>query len=89
MTKNKDVYRVQSGGNYSLYTKNGVKHNLNEPALKIDDDEWYYVNGESYTWTQWTDYVMAYAAYEKEPKEEKECFAKASDSPDGIFIKIK
>ena len=89
MTKNRDIYRVQSGGNYSLYTKNSVKHNLNGPALKIDDDEWYYVNGESYTWSQWTDYVALYTSYEEDPVVEKECFAKASDSSDGIFVKVK
>ncbi len=83
---NSDVYRVQSGDNYTLYTKNGKKHNLNGPALKIEEDEWYYVKGEKFTWSQWTDYVALYTAYEKGPDVEKVCFEKAADSTDGIFI---
>ena len=52
MTKNRDIYRVQEGDTFSLYTKNGKKHNLSDPALTIGNEEWYYVNGESYTWGQ-------------------------------------
>jgi len=87
--KNRDVFRVQSGENYSLYTKNGKKHNLSGPALVIESDNYYYVKGERYTWSQWTDYVTLYTAYEEDPAVEKECFVKASDSSDGIFIKVK
>ena len=87
--KNRDVYRVQSGENYKLYTKNGKKHNLNGPALMIESDEYYYIKGERFTWSQWTDYVALYAAYEESPDIERECFVKASDSSDGIFIKVK
>lgn len=89
MTKNRDIYRVQEGDNFSLYTKNGKKHNLNGPALTIGDEEWYYVNGESYTWSQWTDHVALHKSYDEDPLFEKERFTKASDSPDGIFIVVK
>ena len=89
MTKNKDVYRVQKGENYSLYTKNGEKHNLNGPALTIGKDEWYYVNGEKYTWSEWTDHSSLYEVYGADPLFEKEQFAKAEDSPDGIYVAIK
>lgn len=89
MTKEKDVYRVQKGENYNLYTKNGKKHNLNGPALTIGEEEWYYVNGENYTCAQWSNYVTLYNSYEKDSLEEEYNFAKAADSPDGIFIEIK
>jgi hypothetical protein len=87
--KEKDIYRVQRGENYSLYTKNGKKHNLTGPALTIGSDEYYYVKGECYTWNQWSDYVAAYTAYEASGDVEKESFAKASDSPDGIYVYTK
>ena len=86
---NKHVYRVQSGANYTLYTKNGKKHNLNGPALKIEEDEWFYVKGENFTWNQWTDYVALYTAYEESPSIEKGYFAKASESSDGIYITVR
>ena len=86
--KNRDVYRVQSGENYSLYTKNGKKHNLSGPALVIESDNYYYVKGERYTWSQWTDYVALYASYEESPDIERECFVKASNSPDGIYVEM-
>lgn len=87
--KDKNIYRVQKGENYSLYTKNGAKHNLNGPALVIGEDEHFYVEGKKYTQTQWTDYVSAYTAYEKSPSLEKDCFMKAIDSPDGIYVEVK
>lgn len=87
--KDRDVYRVQKGENYSLYTKNGKKHNLNGPALVIGEDEHFYVEGEEFTYTQWTDYVSSYTAYEKSPSIEKNCFINAIDSPDGIYVDTK
>ncbi len=85
----KDVYRVQKGANYTLYTKNGKKHNLNGPALKIEEDEWFYVKGEKFTLSQWTNYVSLYKAYEGCPSTEKDYFMKASESSDGIYIQVK
>lgn len=85
--KAKDIYRVQKGANYSLYTKNGDKHNLNGPALKIDKDEWYYIKGESYTWSQWSDYVSLFHGFEEyQFDKEKDHFDKAEKSSDGISI---
>jgi len=88
MKEDRNIYRVQKGENYSLYTKNGKKHNLNGPALTIESDEYYYVKGERYTWSQWTDYVALYASYEESPDIERECFVKASNSPDGIYVEM-
>lgn len=86
-TKQKDIYRVQHGESYSLYTKNGKKHNLSGPALKINEDEWYYVKGESFTYSQWSDYVSLFNEFEKQEFDtEKECFSKAQNSSDGIHI---
>jgi len=88
--KEKDIYRVQKGNNYSLYTKNGVKHNLSGPALKIDEDEWYYIKGQSYSWSQWTDYVSLFQSFEKPQFDtEKDQFALAEESSDGISIDLK
>ena len=86
--KDRDVYRVQSGENYKLYTKNGKKHNLNGPALMIESDEYYYVKGERFTWSQWTDYASLYVPCKESPDTERECFAKASNSPDGIYVEM-
>ena len=88
--KEKDIYRVQKGNNYSLYTKNGVKHNLNGPALIIDGDEWYYIKGVNYTWTQWTDYVSLFHGFEKQQFDiEKKQFELAEETYDGISIDLK
>ena len=67
MPKNKDIYRVQKGCNYSLFMKNGLKHNLSGPALMIADSEYYYVDGQPYTADEWVNYVSVYTAYEKSP----------------------
>ena len=88
MKKNRNIYRVQRGENYSLYTKNCKKHNLNGPALTIESDEYYYVKGQRFTWSQWTDYISLYASYEESPDIERECFCKASDSSDGIYVQM-
>ena len=90
MNKNKDVYRVQSNETYTLYTKNGVKHSVNGPALTIGtDSKWYYIDGKSFTEEEHTRYIELYKAYEGDPLDEAICFNKASTSSDGIFISDK
>ena len=84
--KKNDIYRAQGGDSYSLFTKNGLKHNLCGPALKIGDTEYYYVDGISYTADEWTNYVSAYTAYERSPIVEKELYDKALSSADGIHV---
>lgn len=87
--KNRDIYRVQRGDSYSLFMKNGLKHNLSGPALTIKEHEWYYVKGEKFTYNQWTGYVALHTAYEKSPDVEKACFEKAADSFNGIFVDME
>lgn len=86
--KYKHIYRVQKGQNYSLFTKNGLKHNLSGPALVIGDDKYYYVHGESYTYSQWIDFIKCYRAYERigSIEDEMSFFDEAANSPDGIYI---
>lgn len=86
--KYKHIYRVQKGQNYSLFTKDGHKHNLSGPALVIGGDKYYYVNGESYTHSQWTDFIKCFRAYERigSIEDEESFFEEAASSPDGIYI---
>lgn len=87
--KEQDIYRVQSNDTYTLYTRNGVKHNVNGPALIIGGTEWYYINGESFTKDMHTRYIDLYKAYEGDPAVEDALYTKASTSTDGIYVDVK
>ena len=44
-----DIYKVTVADTYTIYTKNGVKHRANGPALSIGDKDWYYIEGNPAT----------------------------------------
>ena len=39
------IYRVQQTATYTIYTKDGLKHRVDGPAVIAGDEEWYYLNG--------------------------------------------
>jgi hypothetical protein len=64
---NEDItytWRIQGNDTYTMFTRNGKKHNVMGPALIIGLDEYYYVNGKEFSYTQWTDYTSGLKAYE-------------------------
>ena len=58
-----DIYEVTKADTYTIYTKNGVKHRANGPALSIGDSEWYYVNGTHVTTEEHATYRELNTAY--------------------------
>ena len=60
LTESNNVYRVQRHSNYTIYTKNGLKHRVHGPALIIGDMEYYYVNGSIYTKEQHNTYKSVF-----------------------------
>ena len=58
-----DIYRVVRADTHTIYTKNGLKHRANGPALSIGDSEWYYVNGSPVTREQHDTYRELNIAY--------------------------
>ncbi len=82
----KDIYRVQIKPSYSVYTKNGSNHRIHGPALTIGTDEYFYINGKRLTLSGHEDYVRSYFVHHECFSLEKECFQKALNSPDGIFV---
>jgi len=58
-----DIYKVTVRDTYTIYTKNGVKHRANGPALSIGDSDWYYVNGAPVTREQHDTYRELNTAY--------------------------
>ena len=61
--QHKDVYKVTVQDTHTIYTKNGLKHRANGPALSIGDSEWYYVNGAPVTREQHDTYRELNIAY--------------------------
>lgn len=88
MKKNRDIYRVQKGDNFSLYTKNGLNHNINGPALNINKEEYFYINGESLTCKGWDKRISEYIAKGADPLVEKSNYDNAMKSSDGIYVHI-
>ena len=60
---NEDTYQVTKADTHTIYTKNGLKHRANGPALSIGDSEWYYVNGAPVTREQHEVYRELNTAY--------------------------
>ena len=58
-----DIYEVTKADTYTIYTKNGVKHRANGPALSIGDKDWYYVNGTPVTTEEHATYRELNTAY--------------------------
>ena len=88
------VYRVQRHSNYTIYTKNGLKHRTHGPALTIGDMEYYYVNGSIYTKAQHNTYKSLHKSYSNAPiytsmgvdiQEEELYYLMASESPTSIY----
>ena len=88
------VYRVQRHSNYTIYTKNGLKHRVHGPALTIGDMEYYYVNGSIYTKAQHNTYKSLHKSYSNAPiytsmgvdiQEEELYYLMASESPTSIY----
>ena len=59
----KGIYRVQQADTYTMYTKDGLKHRTNGPALIIGEAEYFYINGEHYTQDEHSEYRKAATAY--------------------------
>lgn len=79
-----NIYRVQEKETYTLYTKNGLKHRVEGPALTIDDHNYYYINGEHLTMGEHQHYCKAHKAYCNNNEEEYYNLAKQSLS--GIYV---
>lgn len=89
-----NVYRVQRHSNYTIYTRNGLKHRVHGPALTIGDMEYYYINGTIYTKAQHKTYRELHNSYSNAPiytsmgvdiKEEELYYLMASESPTSIY----
>ena len=94
LTESNNVYRVQRHSNYTIYTKNGLKHRTHGPALTIGDMEYYYVNGTHYTKEQHNTYKSLHKSYSNAPiytsmgvdiQEEELYYLMASESPTSIY----
>jgi len=58
-----DIYKVTVRDTYTIYTKNGVKHRANGPALSIGDSDWYYIEGTPVTTEEHATYRELNTAY--------------------------
>ncbi len=88
------IYRVQRYDHYTIYTKNGMKHRVNGPAMTIGDKEWFYINGYLKTPKEHATYKELYNNYENDPiytsmgvdiKAEELYYLMASESPTSIY----
>lgn len=64
------IYRVQRYDHYTIYTKDGMKHRVNGPAMTIGDKEWFYINGYLKTPKEHATYKELYNNYETDTSEE-------------------
>ena len=94
LNRTHNIYRVQRHSNYTIYTKNGLKHRVHGPALTIGDMEYYYVNGTHYTRDEHKTYTSLHNSYSNAPiytsmgvdiKEEELYYLMASESPTSIY----
>jgi len=88
------IYRVQRYDHYTIYTKDGMKHRVNGPAMTIGDKEWFYINGYLKTPKEHATYKELYNNYENDPiytsmgvdiKAEELYYLMASESPNSIY----
>ena len=88
------IYRVQRYGNYTIYTKDGMKHRVNGPAMTIGDKEWFYIDGYLKTPNEHKTYKSLYNNYENDPvytsmgvdiKQEELYYLMAKESPTSIY----
>ena len=61
-----DIYEVTVRDTFTIYTKNGLKHRANGPALSIGDTDWYYINGDPVTREEHDTYRELNTAYGNE-----------------------
>ena len=88
------IYRVQRYGHYTIYTKDGMKHRVNGPAMTIGDKEWFYIDGYLKTPEEHKLYKELYNNYEGDPiytssgvdiKQEELYYLMASESSTSIY----
>lgn len=85
---NNDIYRVQNQDTYTLYTKNGLKHRIDGPALIIDDHNYYYINGEHLTMGEHANWCETHMSYDRQTGTEEEYYDLAMQSSDGIYVNL-
>ena len=92
------IYRVQRYGHYTIYTKDGMKHRVNGPAMTIGDKEWFYIDGFLKTPNQHRLYKELYNNYENDPvytsmgvdiKQEELYYLMAMESTTSIYTTNK
>jgi len=88
------VYRVQETSTHTLYTKDGLKHRVDGPAMIAGDKEWFYIDGYLKTPKEHATYKELYNNYENDPiytsmgvdiKAEELYYLMASESTTSIY----
>ena len=67
-----------------MYTKDGLKHRVDGPAVIAGDSEWYYIDGYLKTPTQHNLYRQLLSSYETSSSEEA-YYTQAMCRPTGIY----
>ena len=78
------IYRVQKTSTHTMYTKDGMKHRVEGPAMIAGDKEWYYIDGYLKTPNQHTLYRQLLSSYSTYTNEET-YYDAASTSTTGIY----
>ena len=80
------IYRVQQTATYTIYTKDGLKHRVDGPAVIAGDKEWFYIDGTAKTSEEHTLYRQLLSSYDGtcDPKEEF-YYTQAMCRPTGIY----
>ena len=78
------IYRVQKTTTHTMYTKDGLKHRVEGPAMIAGDKEWFYIDGYLKTPKQHALYRELLNNYGPSSKEEA-YYSKASESPTSIY----
>ena len=78
------IYRVQQTSTHTMYTKDGMKHRVDGPAMISGDKEWYYIDGYLKTPNQHTLYRQLLSSYDTCANEEF-YYTQAMCRPTGIY----
>ena len=78
------IYRVQKTTTHTMYTKDGLKHRVDGPAMIAGDKEWFYIDGYLKTPNQHKLYRELLNNYGPSSKEEG-YYSKAMESTTSIY----
>ena len=79
------IYRVQQTSTHTMYTKNGMKHRIDGPAMIAGDKEWFYVNGYLKTPEEHASIKALNTTYSTTLSNEEFAYTQAMCRPTGIY----